>query len=117
MKDEEVLRTLDSLVDDLIHLLKNEISLVKNFKTRDMTQQTTVLEYPIMAEIAVTDNCNNRCKFCFWGVGEVRKPTKDLTTDQIKKLIDIIWYQARAPSLHFTGGEPTLRRDLPELIR
>ena len=117
MKDEEVLRTLDLLVDDLIHLLKNEISLVKNFETRDMTQQTTVLEYPIMAEIAVTDNCNNRCKFCFWGVGEVRKPTKDLPTDQIKKLIDIIWYQARAPSLHFTGGEPTLRRDLPELIR
>lgn len=116
MSEDEVLSTLDALLQDLIRLVKNELDAVKNKTIKEFNMNTTHLDYPVMAEIALTDRCNNRCKFCFWGVGEIRKPTTELTTEQVKMLIRKVWFQAKAPSLHFTGGEPTLRPDLPELI-
>ncbi len=39
-----------------------------------------------------------------------------MSTDEVKAVMDKIVDQAHVPSLSFTGGEPTLRRDLPELI-
>ena len=39
-----------------------------------------------------------------------------MTTDEVKKIIDRIRDEAKVPTLSFTGGEPTLRDDLPELI-
>ncbi|MGQ4833912.1 MAG: radical SAM protein [Candidatus Asgardarchaeia archaeon] len=117
LSEEAVLRKLCDYLQDLIHLAKNELNLVKVASVKPFNSLTTKLQYPILAEIALTDRCNNRCVFCFWGVGEKRKgPFKELSTDDVKKLIRKIWYQARAPNLHFTGGEPTLREDLPELI-
>lgn len=116
MSEKEVLSILDQLLQDLIHLVKNELELVRNNTIKEFSTATTHLDFPVMAEIALTDRCNNRCKFCFWGVGEIRKPTTELTTDQVKTLIKKIWFQAKAPSLHLTGGEPTLRKDLADII-
>lgn len=39
-----------------------------------------------------------------------------LSTQQIKRILDKIRAEAQVPSVSFTGGEPTLRKDLPELV-
>lgn len=53
------------------------------------------------------------------GMDAAAAPTKrvdrELSTDEWKAIIDKAW-QAGIPHLTFTGGEPTLRDDLPELI-
>jgi radical SAM protein with 4Fe4S-binding SPASM domain len=40
-----------------------------------------------------------------------------MTTDQVKRVLDAIVDDARVPTVSFTGGEPTLRPDLAELVR
>jgi len=40
-----------------------------------------------------------------------------MTTGQVKTVLWKIFHEAKVPSVSFTGGEPTLLADLPELIR
>lgn len=45
----------------------------------------------------------------------VKRVTRELTTDEWRLILDKAW-QAGIPHITFTGGEPTLREDLPDLI-
>lgn len=45
----------------------------------------------------------------------LERAARELTTDEWKFILDKAW-QAGIPHVVFTGGEPTLRDDLPELI-
>lgn len=45
-----------------------------------------------------------------------KRVDRELATDEWKSIIKKAWY-AGIPHIVFTGGEPTLRKDLPELIR
>lgn len=58
--------------------------------------------------------CNQKCRFCY-AAGQALGKTKELTTEQWKKAIDNL-RAAGVPMLTFTGGEPTLRDDIVELI-
>jgi len=76
---------------------------------------------PVLAELALTYRCNNACRFCYAGCGTDaaqaaadRRPER--STADFKRIIDIFATEARVPFFSFTGGEPTLRDDLPELI-
>ena len=60
-------------------------------------------------------NCNLKCAFCYCAGEPTADASYELSTDEWKKIIDYCRY-ARIPALTFTGGEPTLRKDLPELI-
>ncbi len=44
-----------------------------------------------------------------------RRVERELTTAEWQSILDIAW-QAGVPHITFTGGEPTLREDLPDLI-
>lgn len=59
-------------------------------------------------------NCNQKCLHCY-AAGQEYADKKELTTDEWKKVIDIC-RKERIPQLTFTGGEPTKRSDLVELI-
>ena len=68
---------------------------------------------PYRMDLAVTYRCNNECPHCY----NARARTyPELTTEDWLKVIDRLW-ELNIPHLVFTGGEPTLREDLPELIR
>jgi len=73
---------------------------------------------PVLSEIALTYRCNLRCSFCYAGcsctAGQTN--TAEMSTSQVKRTIDIISEEAQVPSVSFTGGEPTLRDDLPDLV-
>lgn len=59
-------------------------------------------------------NCNQKCIHCY-AAGQKYADQKELTTEEWKKIIDKC-REACIPQLTFTGGEPTKRKDLPELI-
>jgi len=72
---------------------------------------------PILSEIAITYRCNLACKFCYASCGcKKQERAEELSAQSLKEILRIIKNEAEVPSVSFTGGEPTLRRDLPELI-
>lgn len=59
-------------------------------------------------------NCNQKCLHCY-AAGQTYADKRELTTEEWKKVIDKC-KEAYIPQLTFTGGEPTRRDDLVELI-
>ena len=59
-------------------------------------------------------HCNQKCLHCY-AAGQVGANVNEITTEEWKKVIDKC-KAAMIPQLTFTGGEPTLRSDLVELI-
>lgn len=67
---------------------------------------------PYRMDLALTYQCNNACLHCY----NARERTfPQLSTRDWFKILDKLW-ELGIPHIVFTGGEPTLRADLPELI-
>lgn len=71
---------------------------------------------PLLAHLAITSLCNMRCKYCSVRENHAHQDGRELTTEEwkiiIKKLSDAGVFQ-----IGFTGGEPTLRKDIIELMK
>ena len=59
-------------------------------------------------------HCNQKCVHCY-AAGQTCAEEPELSTDEWKRILDRC-RAAGIPQVTFTGGEPTLRDDLPELI-
>lgn len=59
-------------------------------------------------------HCNQKCTNCY-AAGQEQAEVNELSTEQWKEIIDKC-RKAYIPQLTFTGGEPTMRNDLVELI-
>jgi cyclic pyranopterin phosphate synthase len=67
--------------------------------------------------ISVTDRCNLRCQYCMPEEEYVWLPREEiLQFEEIGRLVDV-FIGLGVDKVRLTGGEPLLRRDLPELIR
>jgi cyclic pyranopterin phosphate synthase len=70
--------------------------------------------------VSVTDRCNMRCRYCMprevFGPGFVFAPRQELLT--FEEISDVVAAFARAGvrKVRLTGGEPTLRAGLPDLV-
>lgn len=71
---------------------------------------------PVLSEVALTYRCNLRCAFCYVGCPSAALAGPEMTTAQVQDVLRIIRHDAKVPSTSFTGGEPTLRDDLDELV-
>jgi len=60
-------------------------------------------------------SCNANCLFCYYKISANSKKDKDLTTEQAKQLIRYIKKKGKEV-IDFTGGEPTIRRDIFDLV-
>jgi hypothetical protein len=72
----------------------------------------------VLGIIDVTNRCNMACPICFAYVGAanyVYEPSFDQIVDMFKLLRSNSPWACNA--LQFSGGEPTLRNDLPDLIK
>ena len=67
---------------------------------------------PYRMDLAVTYRCNNDCAHCY---NARPRSFAEMDTKQWKQVLDNVW-ELGIPHVVFTGGEPTLRNDLPELI-
>ena len=60
-------------------------------------------------------HCNQKCLHCY-AAGQPMGETPELSTEQWKTVLELL-RRANIPQVTFTGGEPTLRSDLVELVR
>ena len=63
-------------------------------------------------DLALTYRCNNNCAHCY---NARPRQQNELSTAEWKRILDKLW-DIGVPHIVFTGGEPTLRDDLPELV-
>ena len=71
----------------------------------------------VLGIIDVTNRCNLRCPICFahsGAAGYLYEPTREQIRGMMENLLSNtpIW----TPAIQFSGGEPTVREDLPELV-
>ncbi len=66
--------------------------------------------------LSVTDRCDFRCFYCIpKGFSDFVQPTSWLTLDQIVRVVRI-FSELGISKVRLTGGEPLVRKDLPEMI-
>ena len=66
--------------------------------------------------LSVTDRCNLRCQYCMPEEDYVWLPREDLLSfDEIVRLVEV-FTGLGVDKIRLTGGEPLLRRGLPDLI-
>jgi len=73
---------------------------------------STTPSAPYRMDLALTYRCNNDCPHCY---NARPRDFGEISTQQWFQIIDQVW-EVGIPHVVFTGGEPTLRDDLPELI-
>jgi len=78
-------------------------------KVEPFTQE---LSAPIRMDLALTFRCQNGCLHCYVGGPH---ETEEMSTESWKRVLDKM-KELGIFIATFTGGEPTLREDLPELI-
>ncbi len=66
--------------------------------------------------ISVTDRCNLRCQYCMPEMDYVWLPRENILTFEETQAIVDAFTDAGVDRVRLTGGEPLLRKDLPELI-
>ncbi len=115
-------RTPEAQIAQDLDRLLHSLSLVLQGRTQNAPAVRTTpfgshpRKYPVLSEIALTYRCQNRCFFCYASSPDRGRTVPDMTTDEVKIILDKIVDQAQVPTVSFTGGEPTLRPDLPDLI-
>ncbi|HMN11506.1 MAG TPA: radical SAM protein [Bellilinea sp.] len=103
---QEFVTSLDGLIrpDNLCPIHDLDLELLSPFSDKPSA--------PYRMDIALTYRCNNLCDHCY--NARVRS-FPELSTDDWKSILDKLW-DLGIPHIVFTGGEPTLRHDLPELV-
>jgi cyclic pyranopterin phosphate synthase len=67
--------------------------------------------------VSVTDKCNFRCRYCMPAEGLEWLPRDEvLSFEEITRLVGVLAAMG-VDEVRLTGGEPLVRRDLPELVR
>jgi radical SAM protein with 4Fe4S-binding SPASM domain len=113
--DEDRVRgDLYKLLVSIAALLRDDVCGAPSVSERPFG--THKRELPVLSEIAVTYRCQNKCVFCYAESPARGHEVAEMSTAQVKTIIDRIFDDAHCPTVSFTGGEPTLRKDLPELI-
>lgn len=77
-------------------------------------QSLTLLDFPgHLAATLFTGGCNFRCPFCH--NGDLLTPGEPIPEEEI--FASLVRRRAMLDGVCITGGEPTIHKDLPELIR
>ena len=116
-----------TLREDLEHIFSVIISIARG-KTPDaeipymsIGEYAHVMNAPHRMDLmvsAMTRNgcwhCNQKCTNCY-AAGQHQAEVEELSTEEWKQIIDKC-RKAYIPQITFTGGEPTIRNDLVELV-
>lgn len=109
---QTVLADYNSYSESLNDLLDERACPICDLQMETSLPFTSKPTAPYRMDIAITYRCNNACAHCY---NARARSFPELSTDEWIKIIDKLW-EIRIPHIVFTGGEPTLREDLPELI-
>lgn len=67
--------------------------------------------------LSVTDRCNLRCRYCMPEEDYVWLPREDVLSFEEMAILAGYFVDLGVEKVRLTGGEPLLRRDLPQLVR
>ena len=110
VKREKILADLNRLYGTLMSVADGTCPLEAGLGSKELKYGRWAA--PARMDLAVTYRCNLECPKCY--VGD-RKVDRELGTAEWIKVYEILW-SAGVPQVVFTGGEPTLRDDLVELV-
>ena len=111
---ETVAKDLEALLQTLNGLLRDDYSQATQVKFTSF--KTHEIKFPVLSEIALTYRCQHKCPFCYADAPRRGGKVGEMTAEQVCRIIDRIWGEAHVPTVSFTGGEPTLRVDLPQFV-
>ena len=80
--------------------------------TDDRVKNVTSKSQLMRCELILTDSCNFKCPYCR-GVRDDIKGT--LSLENAKRIVDL-WAEDNLKNIRFSGGEPTVYKNLVELI-
>ncbi len=70
-------------------------------------------DHACLSVVEVTQDCNLSCSYCFAGSGP---GGKQRAFEDVLALLEVVREEAGTRPIQFSGGEPTVRDDLPELV-
>jgi radical SAM protein with 4Fe4S-binding SPASM domain len=109
--NEILIKDFDYIYGTLLDVGKGSCP-ISEIKMETKETDPKLWKAPPRMDLALTYNCNNNCFFCY--TGGPRKG-RELSTAEWKTVLDKLW-DSGIPQVVFTGGEPTLRNDLVELV-
>ncbi len=78
---------------------------------------TDALGRPLRSlRVSVTDRCNLRCQYCMPEMDYVWLPRNDILTFEETSLLVDVFSGLGVDRVRITGGEPLLRKELPDLV-
>lgn len=101
-------KDLQNLVGIINSFARNEIPA--NLVGVKLLKESTA---PTRMDVSLTYRCNNKCPHCY--LSKNADQNGDLSKEQWKIIIDKLW-KIGIPQIVFSGGECTLREDLPEIV-
>ena len=118
---EDIREDLAYMLDVIFAVAKGEMTdaEIDRMSIRSYAQNMYAPHRMDLMVSAMTDaegrwKCNQKCLFCY-AAGECLSSARELSTEEWKRAIDKL-REAGVPMLTFTGGEPTMRGDICELI-
>ena len=121
------LTSKERLSDDLATMIRSLVAIARGQEPEAEVAPLTLGEYapemtaPHRMDLMVSAmtrggawHCNQKCLHCY-AAGQPLSDTPELTTAQWKDILSKL-RAANVPQVTFTGGEPTLRADLVELV-
>ena len=121
VKEDEIRADMDVLLHVLFAVARGDDPQmqIEKLSIRAYGKNMTAPHRMDLMVSAMTDGqgkwqCNQKCVFCY-AAGQQMAAVKELTTEQWKQAIDRL-EKARVPMVTFTGGEPTQRSDIAELV-
>ena len=71
--------------------------------------------------LELTRSCNHACMYCYtaWGAQDLNYDAgnqKELTTEEVFTIVSRLQDECPVQTIALSGGEPLLRRDLPEIL-
>ena len=117
----------ERLSDDLATMIRSLVAIARGQEPEAEVAPLTLGEYapemtaPHRVDLMVSAmtrggawHCNQKCLHCY-AAGQPLSDTPELTTAQWREILSKL-RAANVPQVTFTGGEPTLRADLVELV-
>jgi len=119
--DKKVIRhELDDMIQSLVAIARGEEPLVE-VGALTLGEYASEMTAPHRVDLMVSAmtkdgawHCNQKCLHCY-ASGQPMAETRELTTEEWKKVLETL-RRSLIPQVTFTGGEPTLRADLTELV-
>ena len=113
-------KDLQEIIDVILAIARNE-EVNANIGYMSLKKYAKYMSAPHRMDLMISSMerngnwaCNQKCLNCY-AANQIKGKEQEISTDDWKKIIDKL-KEARIPQVTFTGGEPTLRQDLVELV-